>query len=359
MAGPLPPPRVEAGAAGKCLNCHDPHGWKDAGGEIPGLALAREEALCLNCHDGSPAASNIRADAQKAFRHPTTDLAGRHGGPSESSPSDFAISPVNRRHAECEDCHNPHAARGDGPLPPPAPAQSKRNLGASRVSVLNGPAGSPPAYAFIPGADSLTAPVTEYQLCFKCHSSWTVQPAGQTDLARVLNPNNPSYHPVEAPGANPGISPLAFVAGWSPLAYTACGDCHGSDLGVRGPHGSSYRYILRRPYTASAARRTMTSDELCFACHAYGVYADRSSPQAMRAASRFNRPNSDQGHAEHVDNHQVPCYACHATHGSTALPHLIATGRTPGILTYAETPTGGTCAPTCHGSESYTVNYAR
>ncbi len=357
--GPDPPARTEPDAPGKCLNCHDPHGWKDAGGEIPRLMVAREEALCLACHDGSPATTNVRSDLQKAYRHPTTDYSGRHSGPAESLSSDFAVSPVNRRHAECEDCHNPHVARHDagaGPMPPDA---SKRLLGVSRVKVLNGAAGGAPSYTFTAGADTLSAPVTEYQLCFKCHSSWTVQPGGQTDLARVLNPANPSYHPVEALGKNLNISALAFVTGWSATSYTKCGDCHGSDLGAAGPHGSSYRYILKAPYTASSAYRTMASNEVCFSCHSYDVYANRDSPESVRAASRFNRPRADKGHAEHVSDKRVPCYACHTTHGSSTLNHLIVTGRSPGIRSYTETSTGGTCSPTCHGSESYTVNYAR
>src|ERR1051326_2914158 len=45
--GPYPPPRTEADAPGKCLNCHDPHGWEDADGMIPRLTIGREEVLCL------------------------------------------------------------------------------------------------------------------------------------------------------------------------------------------------------------------------------------------------------------------------------------------------------------------------
>ncbi len=358
--GPYPPSRVEPDAAGKCVNCHDPHGWEDASGLIPRLAIAREEALCLTCHDGHPAASNVRADLLKAFRHPVMDIAGRHTGPAESQPADFAVTPVNRRHAECEDCHNPHVARGDGLAAPDAPAASKRLLGVSRVGVLNGVAGSAPSYTFIVASDTLTPPVAEFQLCFKCHSSWTTQPAGQTDLARALNPNNLSTHPVEAAGNNRNIHPLAFVAGWSASSLTRCGDCHGSELGTtRGPHGSSYRYILTGPYTASPAFRPMASDEVCFSCHAFDVYANPSSPESVRGYSRFSSPNAVKGHAEHVGEENVPCYACHATHGAPTQKHLIATGRAPGIVTYTETATGGSCAPTCHGSESYTVGYAR
>jgi hypothetical protein len=55
----------------------------------------------------------------------------------------------------------------------------------------------------------------------------------------------------------------------------------------------------------------------------------------------------------------VPCFACHVTHGSTSQPHLIVTGRSPGLTGYAQTPTGGTCTSTCHAEQTWTANYAR
>jgi predicted CXXCH cytochrome family protein len=356
--GPVPPPRIEAGAAGKCLNCHDPHGWEDAAGLVPFLGLSREESLCLACHDGAPAA-DVRSDYQKPFRHPGPEYAGRHSGMGEALPTDFGRSPANLRHAECEDCHNPHVARSDAPFVPGPDRMSKRLLGVSRVAVVHGGAGSSPVFNFIPGADTLTSPGGESQLCYKCHSSWTTQPSGQTDLARELNPNNPSFHPVESLGANTNIAFGAFVAPWGSLSRTRCTDCHGSDDGfAAGPHGSLYQGILKRPYPASAQNRPPDSGELCFSCHSFDVYGNPGASDPVRAQSRFNKPGVDKGHAEHAGL-EVPCYACHVTHGSTTLPNLLVTGRSPGIVSYTRTLDGGTCAPTCHGSQSYTVNYAR
>jgi hypothetical protein len=103
----------------------------------------------------------------------------------------------------------------------------------------------------------------------------------------------------------------------------------------------------------------MSSDEICFVCHEWNVYANPEASPPVKGYSRFNEPGAGKGHGRHVGEEGAPCYACHVTHGSTTQPHLIATGRSPGIQTYAETPTGGTCAPTCHESKSYTVNYAR
>lgn len=357
--GPVPPARTETGAANKCVNCHDPHGWQDATGLIPFLAYAREENLCLACHDGAPAATNIRVAQLRPYRHPTQDFTGRHTGPLEQVPADFGATPVNQRHAECQDCHNPHVARRDR-VAPFADQASLTLLGVSRVAVSNGVAGAAPSYTFIPASDTLSSPGGDWQLCFKCHSSWTTQPSGQTDLARATNPNNPSYHPVQAIGRDQAIRLDSFVTGWNVLSRTPCGACHGSDDPLTtGPHGSSYRWILKQPYDPSPNPRSMTSDEQCFSCHRYDVYADAGASDAVRGASRFNKPGVDKGHAEHVGEERVPCGACHVTHGSTTLPHLLVTGRSPGLVNITLTPTGGTCAPTCHGSESYTVNYAR
>jgi predicted CXXCH cytochrome family protein len=357
--GPEPPMRVEIDAATKCLNCHDAHGWADALGEIPMLGLQREEKLCLTCHDGSPASTDIASDLRKPYRHPVTDLAGRHSGPGESDPSSFGITPLNQRHAECADCHNAHVSRADGGAPRGNDA-SLTTLGVSRVAVANGPAGTRPLYTFIAGSDTLTTPNAEYQLCFKCHSSWTTQPAGQTDFGRDLNPANPSFHPVEDHGRNPAIPSLAFAPGWSANSTTRCGDCHGSDFGsAAGPHGSTNAFLLRQPYTRTSDSRQMDPDEICFSCHSYDTYANPFAPASIRAASRFNAPGVKAGHAEHVTRERVPCFACHVTHGSTTQPYLLVTGRIPGLAAYTSTSLGGTCSPTCHGSESYHVNYSR
>lgn len=356
--GPTPPPRSEALAAGKCVNCHDPHGWQDADGEIPSLMLAREEALCLTCHDGSPAAVNIQVDSHKPFRHPMIDSSGRHTGPLESTPSDFGVAPINRRHAECVDCHNPHLAQGSASSAGVS-EWSATLRGVSRLLVNNGAAGTAPAFTFLPGSDTLTTPIAEYQLCFKCHSSWTTRPSGQSDLALLLNPNNPSYHPVEAAGTDPLIPAGAFEPGWNAASLTRCGECHRSDSGLsRGPHGSLYPGILPQPYDPSPSPRPVTRDDACFSCHRFATYGDPNAGGSAHALSRFNAPGADKGHAGHAAE-EVPCGACHATHGSTTQPHLIVTGRLPGINSIRWSASGATCSPSCHDPESYVVNYGR
>lgn len=339
---------------GKCVNCHNPHGYKDATGLIPNMAFSREENLCLTCHDGSPARKNIYSELQKTYRHPITTYNGRHLTSENGDPTKFGTT---NRHSECEDCHNPHYDKADSTSPPP-PNASNRMIGVSRIKVTNGSAGTTPTY--IHKAPNDTSFSYEYEICFKCHSSWTTQPSGQSNLAVFFNSNNPSYHPVEAQGKNLNINPNAFVNNWTATKLMYCVDCHSSDATtVKGPHGSQYNYILKKDYRATTSQRTMSSAELCFDCHRYDTYANPSASNTVQGYSRFNPPSFNWGHSYHVGSKQRGCYNCHESHGSTTKPALLVTGRSPGLANYNQTPTGGTCYPTCHGSKSYTMNYAR
>lgn len=351
MTWPGPTPRSRPSSdAGKCVNCHDPHGARDASGLVPSLAHTREENLCLACHDGAPS-TNIRAQLQKAFTHPIA-RTGRH----DASEGDNAAAYANR-HSECTDCHNPHRAGSDG-ASPSAPDASARLVGVGRVKVTNGPAGQKPIYTW-KGPDD-TAFAEEYEICFKCHSSWTTRPVGQPDLALLLNPDNPSYHPVEAQGKNANIDANAFANGWRWDRMVYCSDCHaGDNTTLRGPHGSSYRYLLKAAYTVATTPTPTSPTDLCFECHAWGAYADAGADATLLRASRFNPPSEPSGHAFHVDQQGLGCYACHQSHGTTQVAGLIATGRSPGIAGYTQTATGGTCTTTCHGVRSYALNYPR
>jgi hypothetical protein len=100
-------------------------------------------------------------------------------------------------------------------------------------------------------------------------------------------------------------------------------------------------------------------DELCFRCHAYDVYGNDVASATVQSASRFNKPNTSGGHALHVGELGVSCYACHDSHGSTSLPHLMVTGRSPGLLAYSSFPTGGSCTTSCHMPSTYAINYPR
>jgi predicted CXXCH cytochrome family protein len=355
--GPVPPVRQGLDEAGKCLSCHDPHGEKDRDGLIPSLLLAREENLCLACHDGDPSTRNTASDMRKPFSHAVRQSFGRHSADENGDPDRYSYV-GNNRHVECSDCHNAHALYGDS-APPIAPDASNRNGWVGRVAVNNGGAGTIPTYEYLLAADT-GSQVREYEICFKCHSSWTRQPPGQPDMARLFNPNNASYHPVEQQGRNLNIDPNAFVGGVSAFSTIYCSDCHGSeDSELRGPHGSQYANILRRPYEANSASRFVARDELCFLCHNFETYADSMGTSFSLQASRFNPPASPQGHAFHVGEMNTPCNACHNSHGSPQYGALIDTDRRPGLIQFNMNVNGGNCTATCHGSRNYSVNYPR
>lgn len=341
-----------AASTNACVACHDPHGVRDARGVIPALLAARERELCLGCHDGVRGA-DIASEVRKLSWH-GMNARGEHDPAESRGPAEPGAAAMNR-HVTCSDCHNPHAAREDRGAKYDGEA-SERLAGVARVQVVNGPAGTQPAYRWIAPADP--SPILEFEICFKCHSSATKQLPQTEDLARTTNPANPSFHPIQAVGRNRNIDRDAFVNGIDPDSRIRCTDCHTSDsTRVRGPHGSSFEGLLKKRYTTGSSLPMQRTD-LCFDCHAWDVYGDASSDAAVLVRSRFNAP-ADAGHAFHVGAQRVHCSACHETHGSARYPALIAVQRRPGIAAYVQTPSGGSCTPTCHTTRTYKVNYPR
>ncbi len=335
--GPTPAARP-AGDEGKCLNCHTPHGARDGQGLVPNLEYFREEALCLSCHDASgPASTNLVAEFAKASAHPTVSTVGVHVTAEGSTPAAFG---TGKRHAECTDCHNPHAVTSVNKL-----------AGVSRIQVTNGVAGAVPGFTFVPQTN--TGAVKEYELCFKCHSSWTTRPAGQTDQALVLNPANESFHPVEGAGKNGSTQMAASLAAGNGLPHLTttsvitCADCHNNNALPQnitlvsgytgttpmGPHGSSAPGLLRAAYRLTLKPRSSTNDytvndfTLCFICHSPAPFADTSKNNRAdtafplhgfhlqrlnnkgNGAGDINTPGAGQGNAV--------CRECHFnTHGT-------------------------------------------
>lgn len=340
--------------ADACAVCHDPHGVRDSKGVIPALLAERESTLCIGCHEGSRGA-DIRGEMTKPYWHGQT-ARGEHdpaearaaeARPPQGTPAD--------RHVTCSDCHNAHLVRADD-LRSSEGEASTLLAGVARVQVINGAAGTQPAYRSLSASD--LSPAFEYEICFRCHSSATKLPPQAEDIARSTNPQNASFHPIQAEGRNSGIDPGAFAAGMSADSRIRCTDCHGSDSSrVRGMHGSSHEHLLRKRY-ASESAAPMARTDLCFECHAWDVYGSAISESAVLAASRFNAP-SDAGHAFHVSSQRIHCATCHEAHGSAKQPALIVLRKRPGIIAYTQTPGGGTCTPTCHTTRTYRVNYPR
>ncbi len=373
LYGPAPPPQPTPGppahnnnapyssTTDACAGCHRFHTGQ-------GQRIRRiwpEESLCLTCHDGTGANTNIYTQFQQAYHHPIENTAAVHQA-DESSPSRFIGT---YRHVECEDCHNPHDLA--------AGTHAKGSNYASGVlqetwgiAVSNGPGGTTPSY-------SIANPITyEYELCFKCHSSWSSTGTG-TDTSVEFNPNNYAHHAVEAPGnnqpgsANPNFA-LTFVSPWGPQSTVQCGDCHGGD-GPNGPHGSSRRWILRGNETGVGS-----PEVFCYNCHRRDVYGDVDLLKPpYRTYSRFSHPLK----AEHTqlsgrrwDNPWgIWCMNCHGgdglggihgsnrgvgSNGATELGKRFMNGAFVEGWTAATTSQRGTCWATCHpGPKRYKANY--
>jgi hypothetical protein len=201
----------------------------------------------------------------------------------------------------------------------------------SGVDPLWAASGAPSGYSWLPQAER------EYQVCLKCHASFTslptYAPAGwdgttyvadglpkltattgeqipdSRDMAQEFNPYNASFHPVAAQGRNQGIPEGAFVPGWSAASLVYCSDCH-SNASSGAPHGSALLHLLsgQADYqTAASSSPRSAGGELCFDCH------DREDYVANGSDSNFRRGNRNL-HGQHADD--ATCYLCHDSHGS-------------------------------------------
>ena len=339
--GPLPPAR-SGSDAGQCVNCHDPHGVKDASGLVPELLRLRPAALCLGCHAGSPG-PDVASAFSRPYRHPLVADPVKVGAPADPMTAGAGGRAVQG--GTCSGCHNPHVAAAD-PAARTAAEASRALAGAARVRLANGAAGSARARVVAARTDRML--VREYEICFKCHSG-----SGRltrSDVSAAVNPANPSFHPVEARGRNVAIDRRSFAPGWSADRLVTCSDCHASDDdSTRGPHGSAFPHILRRRYSGDDGSAFPAQEtDLCFECHGYSTYADPFAGAAT-AYTRY------AGHVAHASK-GVACWACHDAHGSATLPALLAL-RAPGLARFEPETSGGTCTVTCHVATAARVTY--
>lgn len=333
----------------QCTNCHDPHGSANPLLRKLPDDTATTDGDCFVCHNGTKA-PNIKAEFQKTYKHPSLDAsAGLH-----TVTENYNNLGTTDRHAKCEDCHDPHSADAGRTALSANTAVGATSITVADASVLTGTqisvgtaskfelmtiasktgntitfttalsiahtagetvseaaptapgvvknvsgvqVGTRPAWTALP-ADSPTYTFTksitkEYELCYKCHSSYsygstppTVNGHLETDLAQQFNPNNPSYHPVEDKTklnwSNLTVenfntnSPFRKANVGNQKMY--CFDCHGDDQlqadgytgVVRGPHGSNNNYLLKKPYDKGTANAV--KNDLCLLCHAASVY---------------------------------------------------------------------------------------
>ncbi|HMK30888.1 MAG TPA: cytochrome c3 family protein [Terriglobales bacterium] len=362
-----------------CESCHKPHSPQ------VGQRLVKfpEESVCFQCHDGTVTTLNIKNEFGKQYKHPVMLTPSVHDESESPNSAQYQLpenAPGTPRHAECQDCHNSHAAQAT-PVgyAPQAP----------RVTPpLRGVRGQSSANTFLPQA------ANEYEICFKCHADSANKPQStdsgtggigfgrnarrQYDLGsptaynlRIAFANGISSHPVTMPGSVPStqvpsLRQFMTSKGGSnissrPLSMNSsiyCSDCHNNDTGIQtidggtgpsGVHASNFPHLLERsdvmepapgvPGAASSGLGAYSQDNfrLCDKCHDLTVVTGATSSFPL--------------HGEHLQMAGAACSTCHSPHasGTQMLVNFDTTvvGGTPSWTRTA--PGQGTCTLVCHG----------
>jgi cytochrome c553 len=246
------------------------------------------------------------------FTHPITDQAYSRFDPG-------AVT--------CSSCHAPH--RGSSQLRAATSAAVGRRVSTRDPTQL------------------------EYELCQSCHGHAGVRTQSVTDISRLLNPGNRSYHPIEAPSMEGSASIRSALSG----TEIDCTDCHGNSdpEGPAGPHGSRVQFLLRAAYTTvDGSPESASAYTLCYTCHEQEQVLD--SPAFPE-------------HRRHVVELRASCATCHNAHGSVANRSLIRFGEetiisgvspsaSTGRLAFVSDSAGsGTCYLTCHGWDHAPATY--
>jgi hypothetical protein len=371
------------------------HGSDDprllAGNLNPGaVGNVAADFVCFSCHgSGAKPAAGAGGDrsgkdvqtvlATKPYYHPVTSDASHDLAAEATATYASGAFTGSRRHANCVDCHDPHAA-GKTLLPSPtSPVNSTRNTlqpGSPLTGALGvqfGPGAGTgkvyPALWTVPTATSFSdrpVPSTrEYELCFKCHSSFafgTTPPAvgpgavgPATDLALEFNPNNRSGHPIVASlqnytgsSAPRALATTQLLAPWNAAGNATaqtgvgyqtmtCGDCHDADSAtpaVQGPHGSAVRFMLKGPNRQWPTQAdgvtlwTLTNNTQNLGT-ANGLFCYNCHPSAAQHTA-----HSEGGHRSNVI---MKCVMCHAVvpHGSK-MSRLIVAKTAPAPYRHAD-----------------------
>ncbi len=206
------------------------------------------------------------------------------------------------RSVGCPDCHNPHLTTYSTASAPYVSGMLRSVTGVDRY-----------------GAD-VRAASFEYEICFKCHSDntpdidYVPRVISVTNTRLAFDPSNPSYHPVISTGKNLNVPsiPSTFEPTMNPSVMIYCTTCHSDDEGgSRGPHGSSFRPILRERYeTADFTPESFDNYALCYRCHERAsILRDVSFQKRLRRTT-----GSGGGHSGHLAA-SIACAACHDAHG--------------------------------------------
>lgn len=414
---------------GSCLNCHTPHGIMETSGDefdtsavpatnhlaannesvsydylIPRQLIAWEEALCENCHgpDGpSGLSSDIQAEINKRGSYTGTgttdssggsghlvdytDLAGRHTA-SESTVITMDSTAGDKKHVECYDCHNPHAATGQGSNGTSSPGSTDFNrlAGMKFVQCDSTDCSGTPTDPNTIGRDPFV-----HEVCFRCHgdgwdeffdasniypSATTLRPPGLSNKRLEFDPDgtdatygpiqsyNSAFHPVAVAGNNTTLAMCVqlFHRGFPDLSCGSsdpvaamdnltinCTDCHNSEAtsGIIGPVTESSLRTTDRPseYSGSAvvgphASQITTPSTVIGDFDGATDNSDRSILRDFYFTGNIptnDKPfNVDASQAEWEDRFRL-CFNCHdpdTFYGGNSDTNFYRSGRGPNNL---------------------------
>ncbi len=386
-------PTVAANGSGTVGPHSSDFGSLLAGETNPGATAAN--LVCYNCHGNGTTGLNMsgkdlataisRSAATSGGSHKRVNTDTLHATSSEAATTwNSGAFSGTRRHVNCIDCHDEHFAR-TGLVARTATATSTRNAlppamaGATGLTYSTFPA--LPTAACASGATLPNACFTqttaasfsatpvaatlEYQVCFKCHSSFafgnTTFPTAtgasglqETDVAAEFSPTNKSGHPVVTGLASytGNTAPKALVAAqllapWNTNVGTQtmlCSDCHNTDAAspaAQGPHGSAITYMLAGanrawPYNVAGATsgtliKLSTSETNLNNANGNGLFCRNCHPQMNNTASNSVHRNTNLNGGQHGGNANVPaCTGCHirVPHGGK-LSRLFVTTNAP------------------------------
>lgn len=297
-----------------CATCHATH----TGQNVALLATSPPQAaLCFTCHGTGTTFDVEAAFATAPPNDPATDSYYQHPVAAASAgqhvlDSEDEFGGRSDRHAVCADCHDPHDATNVRPQQSTSAWTASGDIyAASGVQATSNGAGTTPALALIARTAGTGSLVYEYQLCLKCHSSWTILPTRSSshpswwalDKSVEFDPANVSYHPVEAAGKNVSAQMALSLAGTSPFkawdfsidSTIRCTACHGDPSTVNqtpdgspkqpnpdayeASHASPNRGLLIAPYrdrTLKPSGEPYQAGDfaLCYLCHAEAPFVN-------------------------------------------------------------------------------------
>ncbi len=349
----------------QCMNCHYSHRAGASGaaspfGENPSsgkyLLSFQEDGSCFNnpnrfkagsntaCHGtGGQGDSSKNIDIQtQVNKSNAAHSALRNGSFNPSYSNKHAATEQGlsgngkygtiTTHVVCSDCHNPHTA-----------GKTSHAQGTNTIAT-NSPLYGAGGVAFAGGLGSWTVPIQgnynayeslgvtssnswllpkyEYEICFKCHTSFAWGGGGKpnisdlsgilsmTDQLQEFNPANPSYHTVMT-GLNTANSyqppaPGSWANSWSSASLMYCSDCHGNDTSIaqpQGPHGSANPGMLVLPFGdlyGTVGGTAQQNTELCFKCHSYAVYGQVGFNTLNNLSTGFSTTSNINLHTQHA-----------------------------------------------------------